>query len=184
MKKENGIYLILFLLGMWIAQVLGREFFTGYEELRNMMYADLANVSVDYIDLFWNDLWIRGKQFLSLVFLCVMGRGWKQYYPYGLKGVSAILAGMWLMECVTIFGGAGICFFLASFFPQWICYGLAIGLLFLGEGSREICRKRNGKKVAILVGVCGLLLVGGAILETVVGTRLVRGVLVILNTPG
>ena len=66
MRKEFLVYIILFLGGIWIAQLIGKDYFATYGYLNSVHIERFVQEEMNYVDLFWNILWTRGKQFLII----------------------------------------------------------------------------------------------------------------------
>lgn len=174
MRREYLSYILLFLAGMWIAQVIGREYFMEYGYLTPYHLRNFAEAEMDYVDLFWNLLWTRGKQFLGLWILQMTPC--RRILPVLLKRLVVLIMGFFLMVCCMIVGSMGILILLVVLFPQGICYG--IGIVGMLGGNRDFAL-REGKHGAMLgkIGISILFMITGCILETILGTRLLRYIL-------
>lgn len=172
MRKDTLGFILIFLCGLWVAQLIGKEYFLTYGYLNPYQVNDYIQETFDYVDLFWNILWIRGEQILLIVIFRMTKM--KRMLPIALKGLLIFTMGFLLMVCGMIFGGVGILVLLVAVFPQGICYFFAIYSLIVTE---ENCVKTKVIKVIF----CMLLVVSGCILETVVGTRLLKWTLYIGN---
>lgn len=175
MRKNFFIGILLFLLGIWVAQLIGKEYFATYGYLNSFHRERFVEEDLNLVDLFWNILWTRGKQFF-LIWILQMSVC-KRVLPLFLKALFVFLLGFFLAVCCMITGANGIWVVFATLFPHGICYfGALLGIL---DTRRMILPERRQKVKAVIMqsAICILLMMSGAILETVVGTRILRYVL-------
>lgn len=175
MRKEFLVNIILFLGGIWIAQLIGKDYFATYGYLNSVHIERFVQEEMNYVDLFWNILWTRGKQFLMIWMLQMTAC--KRILPILLKLLFAFLLGFLLMVCCITVGPTGLLVVLATLFPHGICYFLAVWGLFGWQQTMRFEKRQRVKEIVIQIVICMLLIISGGILETVVGTRMLRYIL-------
>lgn len=175
MKREYLIWVILFLGGIWSAQLIGKEYFFTYGYFNPYHLKRFVASEIDYVDLFWNLLWTRGKQFVALWILRMTP--WKRGLPMILKMLFIFLIGFILMVCCMTVGATGVMVLLAALFPHGICYFVAVIGLLGNDQSMSWDQAKRGISIARKIGLCTLFVVSGCILETIIGTRILRYVL-------
>lgn len=175
MRKEYLVYIVLFLGGIWVAQLIGKDYFVTYGYLNTNHLDGFIREETDYVDLFWHILWTRGKQFLAIWILQLTFL--KRVLPVLIKLLLTFLTGFLLMVCCMTVGATGLLLVLAAIFPHGICYLLALWGILGWQQTRVLDRKRRAKTIVLEVGICMLLIISGGILETIVGTRILKYIL-------
>lgn len=172
MKKEIGIVLLFFLLGIFVAELLGDEFLVTYGFLSEYQLHSFGTADIDRMDLFWNILWERGKGLLVIALMnATQLHG---FLPRAGECVIGFAMGFFAAVCVIQMGLCGILLALAAFFPHGILYLAAFVLLYhLRYAYTSEGRKR--KTVFFLrILVIWIVFVLACLVETYIGTGLLQ----------
>jgi hypothetical protein len=178
MKKEIAAGSCFCLAGILCTCFFGYEYFATYGFLNAYHLSAFAESTPDLPLLFGNVLWERLKLFLFVALVALTPA--KKYEPLVLRCVISFTAGIFLAACVGNLGIGGILFFVASWFPHGVIYLLALFLLF-GVDTKYYTRRGKllWKKAALYLGILSLILLG-CVLESGVGTKLLRMVISLL----
>lgn len=172
MKKSFYILIILFICGIISADVCIGMLVKERNTLFDLdVYISFANAKFAFKDVFWNIVYERAKLFAMVLILC--------FTPIRERMVAFFLAlfcfiwGFYMMNLISVLGGAGIVVGIAVVLPHGILYGI---LFFLMVWGREGHRYRRNEKVMMNIGTyifLLLLFVTGCVVETLMGTHFV-----------
>lgn len=184
MKKQILFIAICFLSGVVSAQLFGTKFLTTYGFLNSYHIRAFVMGKTEYMQMFWNILWVRIKEYL---FLALLGfTPVRKILPQFIKSVLAYTFGLFLWACVMNMGLYGILVCVCCIFPQGILYFTAIVLLiklevqprYVGAGYEKSSWLRTSVTThffTILTIV--ILVIMGALLEALAGNVLLHMVL-------
>lgn len=184
MKKQIGILVIWFLAGIASAQLFGTHFLTTYGFLNKYHMNAFASAEMDFLQVFWNTLWERGKEFLVLIILGITPI--RKHLPMILKSILTYAFGLFLCACVMNMGIGGIAVAVCSLFPQIIPYVLAILLIFhMEEKPQKVIHKKANVISPILSYVMwGALVITliliACLLESTIGVYILQKIVKII----
>lgn len=126
MKKENGIYLLAFLCGVVIVNLLGIDTWANSSILNRYSLASLSFQEIAYEEYFVQVLLLRLR---TIAVLWILSRVVpKKIVVIGFAGVISIMLGGILAMSILANGIWGIFFFLSALLPHGIFYVLAYTL--------------------------------------------------------
>lgn len=174
MKSKITWYIVLFLLGILLAQLLGNSYLA--ENLLDTYHLEnYAKLQIDTDKLFGVILWKRGKLFF---FLFLLGLTSFRKVTNKLLPIFFLLAvGFYAGLCLACQGVFGVGIFFLSLFPHWICYGIDLYLMLHRKKPIQYSGKRYILTEIVSVLFMVLLLVAGCLLEATVGNFLLKGYL-------
>ena len=170
-KNRKSWWIVLFLAGVLLAQLLGSTYLTetllGADHLTNF-----AGQPLDPEELFFPILWKRGKLFFLIFLLCLTSfrRVVSKCLPVILLFVLGFYAGLCL-ACQGILG-IGICFL--SVFPHGVIYIFVLYLILHMKKPIQYSGKRYILTEFVSVLFVLLLFVAGCLLEATVGSFLLK----------
>lgn len=172
MKKEILIVVILLLAGVFSAQLFGSEYFATYGFLNEYHLQSFSNVKLDWVALFWNVFWERGKLFLMIVILGMTPV--KRALPLLFRAVFGYTVGLYGAACVMNMGAAGLGVLFFSVFPHGIFYLMVLYLFLRMEGKAHYKEHKHIFTTAFSIAVLLVLFLVGCLLETTIGTCLLQ----------
>lgn len=175
MKKRIWIWLLFFLAGVLLAELLGKEFFTTYGFLSEYHLKNYASAKLELPDLFWNVLWERGKLFLLIALICATPAR-KLLPPVG-KGIACFVLGLFAAADIILLGGWGILLFVCALLPHGIFYLGSILLIYGMKPSYACDGKRKNARFFLQILLIWTLFAAGCLLETTAGTWLQQNLL-------
>lgn len=184
MKKQILFITICFLSGVVSAQLFGTKFLTTYGFLNSYHIRAFVMGKTEYMQMFWNILWERAKEFL---FLALLGfTPVRKILPQFIKSVIAYTFGLFMWACVMNMGLYGILVCICCILPQGILYLAAIALLikmeiqprYVGAGYEKSSWLRTSVTTHLFgILTIMILVVMGALLEALAGNVLLHMVL-------
>lgn len=184
MKKQIGFLVILFLAGIASAQLFGTKFLTTYGFLNQYHMDAFASADMDFMQVFWNILWERGKEFLIFVLLGITPI--RKYLPLILKSILVYAFGLFLCACIMNMGIGGIAVAVCSLFPQIIPYVLAILLIFhMEEKPQKVMHNKANSISPILTYIMWgalivMLILIACLLESTIGVYILQKIIKII----
>lgn len=184
MKKQIGLLVILFLAGIASAQLFGTKFLTTYGFLNKYHMDAFATTEMDFMQMFWNILWERGKAFVVLIILGITPI--RKYLPLLLKSILVYAFGLFLCACIMNMGIGGILIAIGSLFPQIIPYILAILVIFYVEAKpQKVMHSKMNMISPILTyimwgAIVVMLILIACLLESTIGVYLLQKIVKII----
>ncbi len=172
MKKELLFVTILLLAGIFSAQLIGKQFFSTYGFLNEYHLQIYANTKLEWLTLFWNIMWERGKLFLLIIMF--FGTPLKKTLPWILKSVLFYTIGLFGTACVMNLGIKGIGVLILSLLPHGIFYLMALLVVFRMERPIIYKETKYWLKKILMIGIICVLFVIGCLIETTIGTYLLQ----------
>lgn len=150
MKKENWIYLLAFLCGVIIINLLGRDVWVNSSLLNRYNLMALSFREIEHEEYLVQILLLRFRTVAGLWVIAQVVP--KKVVVVGFAGGISLMLGSIMTMFIIINGMWGILFFLSALLPQGIFYGMAYRLW------SNITR--NDEKVAITALILMLTVVG------------------------
>ena len=171
-KKENGIYLLAFVCGIMLVNLLGNTTWANNSILNRYSLGTLSFREIVYEEYF---LYILLLRFRTLAGIWLFSK----LLPQRFVKKGAVLGISFLAGCVAAMsilanGIWGMWFFVVSLFPHGILYGGAYGIWYHASPYKI---EGNGKS-NLWLGICILLLVFiGCVCEAYIGPVLMEKVI-------
>lgn len=175
MKKRIWIWLLFFLAGILLAELLGKQFFITYGFLSEYHLKNYAAATMDRMALFWNVFWERGKLFLLIALICATPL--RRLIPAMIKGVVSFIMGLFAAASTILLGVYGILLSLTVFLPHGIFYLGAILLIYGLKPMYAYEGKRKNARFFLQILLIWILFAAACLIETLLGTWLQQTVL-------
>ena len=175
MKRKCMILILLFLAGIFAAQLFGTDFLRTYGFLNEYHLRTFSSVKISKLDLFWNILWERGKIFLLIALLA--STPIRRFLLPSLGCLLTFLTGFYGASCVICEGGWGMGLFLVSIFPHGLLYAAAVFGLLRTERPLFYINRKYRLSYLLAIGIMLLCLIIGCVLEAGVGSVLMQRLL-------
>ncbi len=173
-KRIRTWWLVVFLAGILLAQLLGSCYFT--DNLLDAYHLNyFAGQKWNWKELFWSIVWTRGRFFFILFILCLTS--FRQLLIKVLPPVLLFLIGIYAGACLYSQGilGAGIFFF--SIFPHYAIYLVLLILILHKKKPIQYSGKRYVFAEIASVFFLILIFAAGCLIEAVAGSFLLRNYL-------
>lgn len=125
-------------------------------------------------------LWERVKLFVQIAFVWFLVK--KPIVKNVILGGCFFTLGIYLMECIMLYGASGVGVCAISIFPHALCYALVFYFLFQMEPKNVYVMKKERAKRALSFLILLLLLMVGCFLESTVSVWLLQQFYACLRT--
>lgn len=173
MKREYGIYLLFFLFGTVVVNLLGNTTLLNGSILNRYSLTALSFEGIVYEEYFFQVLFRRFRTVIRLWLASKLIP--KQFVKTGFAVMICFMLGGITAMAILENGLWGILFCLCAFLPHMICYAVA----FLLWGSMRVLYVRDGNRkvdymsmafIALLIGI-------GCILEAYITPVFLRNII-------
>lgn len=173
MKRENVIYLLAFLCGVVVVNVLGNRAWTDYSSLNRYSLASLSFQGIVYEEYFFQVLCLRLRTVVGL-WVCAKLVPKKVVVVGFALVMCGILGGVTAMAILAN-GLWGILFCLCALMPHIICYGAA----YILWGNTKVSFSGEGKRTTdYLATILIVMLIGiGCVLEAYISPILIENLI-------
>ena len=173
MKRENWIYLLSFLFGIVMINLLASTTWINSSNLNRYSLASLSFRGIVYEEYFFHVFFLRMRTAFVLWVLTKLLP--KKMVSAGFGVLSCCMLGGVLAFMILVNGLWGILFCICAFFPHAICYGAAY---MLWRNSTEKYLIENLRREKYFVAALILVLIGiGCVCETYITPILLENII-------
>ncbi len=171
MKKIFLTFLILFICGMFAADICIENLADQDIILSLEVFKEYAYSKIGFKDIIWNMIYDRTKQFICLLLLRLTPV--REYIPLVVLGILLFCLGFFTMSCILTIGFVGIVVGLASILPHGLFYAGA----YLMVNKERRLRSYNHHQ-SLVQGTASYVLmilffITGCVIECVMGVHFV-----------
>lgn len=171
MKKIILTLLILFVCGMFAADICIQNLVEQNIILSMEVFKEYAYSKIGFKDVIWNMIYDRTKQFLCLLLLRITPL--REYIPLIILGILFFCLGFFTMSCVLAIGFVGIVVGLASILPHGLFYAGAYLMIDRKRRVQNFKHYQDIAKGSITYVLMILFFITGCVIECVMGVHFV-----------
>lgn len=173
MKKENGIYLVAFIAGVIIVNLVGNATWANSSILNRYSLANLSFQGIVYEEYLLQILFLRFRTVIVLWMLSKLFT--KRVISVGYAIVMCVMLGGIIAMAILANGVWGVLFFISALMPHILFYGVAFAIW----SNTQVRYSMEGtKSVSYIFGILILVLtVVGCICEAYISPVFMENVI-------